>query len=120
MKFDLGRDWPRARLAGFFVHRGRDELRGSPTITSRWNDESLKLTTLKSCLTESGPSPIETLHAPFTVRRGVNNHKVFGPSYTQRITAHEDPRYMASLQLPQHIEPFPTDKARGHPASLNP
>src|SRR3546814_9349599 len=38
----LRRDWPRARLAGFFVPRGRDELRGSPTITSRLHDESLK------------------------------------------------------------------------------
>src|SRR3546814_8137117 len=99
MKFDLGRDWPRARLAGFFVHRGRDELRCSPTITHRWNDESLKLTTLKSCLTSSGPSPIEMLHVPFKVSRGVNIHKVFGHRYNQLSTANETPHALVALKL---------------------
>src|SRR3546814_1464326 len=115
MKFDLGRDWPRARLAGFFVHRGRDELRGNPTITSRWNDESLKLTTLKARLTSSGRSPIEMHHDQLKVRRGVNNHKVFGPSYNTDSTANKATRAFVAIKLRQHLDPFPTTKGRGNP-----
>src|SRR3546814_4815674 len=36
------------------------------------------------------------LHAPFKVRRGVNIHKVFGPSYNQRSTANEATRALVA------------------------